>query len=143
MPSQPPTMKQVQARKIEALEAELAEKKKALAGWQHTSDDNAISALTLWGALHTKLSVALRELAALREQVRWVPVSERLPQLDRDPKREIQMLQKPDSVYGRRVSVVSAESLVMDKDLPSRRGAHWREIGPLPGEGGADAERKS
>jgi hypothetical protein len=76
---------------------------------------------------------ALRELAELREQTRWIPVTERLPEDDDYPYRLVLTVHADgswDTAMTREVQVAVREAQTTGEEGWFKA---WREIGPLPG----------
>jgi hypothetical protein len=74
---------------------------------------------------------ALRELAELREQVRWIPVTERRPDGN-----GMVLVATADNRYIEKCPAHHLRVLWSEVELgtePSCFWAWWREIGPLPG----------
>lgn len=89
------------------------------------------------------LTDALRELAELREQVRWIPVTERLPELTKEQRKPnsfgVPVLiapwyggdgisPTPFAYFGTRVYDTPCFYIYGRQVFPD----YWREIGPLP-----------
>lgn len=75
-----------------------------------------------------EIMVMARALQALREQERWIPVSERLPPVG---KAVLCKADGPSKVFS---GNVDPDGTWWDYNRAMRDPAWWRDIGPLPGE---------